>query len=92
MSKQDIIFSKEFSIYRQAEFDEAGKMVGDLFKSSADPMYIKGALDMLRRIINIPVKFAGSKEAEELARMMIEKDFNDFKAKFIKGFLYRTNK
>ncbi|MCK4240808.1 MAG: hypothetical protein KAX30_04235 [Candidatus Atribacteria bacterium] len=87
MDKQELILSKEFSTYRQAEFDEAGKMVGDLFKSSADPMYIKGALDMLRRIINIPVKFAGSKEAEEATRMMIEKDFNTFKTKFIRGFL-----
>ena len=87
MGKQDLIFSDKFSDYRKAEFDEAVKMVGDLFKESADPVYIKGALDMLKRVITIPVKFAGSKEAEEMASIMIKKDFNEFKAKFIRSFL-----
>ena len=87
MGKQDLIFSDKFSDYRKAELNEAGKMIEDLFKDSIDPVYVKGALDMLRRIITIPVKFAGSKEAEEMASIMIKKDFNEFKARFIRSFL-----
>jgi len=84
MYAQDLLFMDEFAIYRQREIEEAVIVANEIFKSSLSPDYIKGAMFMLKRILQIPMKLAQTDEAKVRAEDIIEKDFKEFQAQFVK--------
>jgi len=88
MTELDLLIDKKFSRYRQLEIEEGAKIASDLFKSNVEPKYIHGAMDMLKKILQLPVKFAyTNEEAKERAQTIVEKDIKAFEVKFMRGFL-----
>jgi len=84
MYNQDLLFMDEFAIYRQKEIEEAVIIANEVFKSSLSPDYVRGAMFMIKRILQIPKALAQTDEAKEKAEAMIEKDFKEFQARFVK--------
>jgi len=60
--------------YREKEIElVAIRFVRDMYKNNVTPEYFKGAIDVLRDIVNLPKKLAGeSKEQRELAELLIK--------------------
>lgn len=87
MSEQDLIFSDAFAKYRKREIGEAVKIVSDIFRDSVNPEYIKGSLDLLKRILYIPKQIAKTKEAIEMADIAVERDLKEFEIKFLRRFI-----
>lgn len=84
---ESLINDPSVAKYRQMEIYEGAKIAEDLLKRGFDPQYIRGAMEMLRKLLQIPHLWGTSKEAKEAARMMIERDMKEFTAKYMKLFL-----
>ncbi len=75
--------------YRQQEIEEGAKIAEELLRGGHDPQYIKGAMEMLKKLLQLPNKWSKgkSKETQEAARNMIKRDLKEFTAKYMKLFL-----
>jgi len=87
MSAQDLLFSDEFSSYREKEIESCVDMMAGLFKTDMNPDFIKGGMKMLENVLNLPAALAGTNEAKQRASDMIRRDFKRFEMRFIKKFL-----
>lgn len=84
---QDLLFSKKFGEYRKLELEAATNFAVDLFKDGMNPEYVKGAMAMLKKVLHLPISFAKTKEAKEMASNLVTKDLKEFEAKFIRLFV-----
>lgn len=84
---QSLINDPSVSKYRQYEIEEGAKIAEELLKGGFDPQYIKGAMEMLKKLLYLPLKFAKSKEAKEQGRNIVARDLKDFTAKYMRIFL-----
>jgi hypothetical protein len=73
--------------YRQYEIEEASRIVEELLKDKPDVAFIHGALFLLKKLLQMPRKFAKSKESQEMANNMIKRDMKDFTSKYMHLFL-----
>ena len=79
---QEMFQSKEFRRYRKAVLEEAvAYLSGMVWDGNPE---LKGALEMLRRIIKLPIKLTGN---ELLASNLIQEDIKDFQMRFIKNHI-----
>ena len=79
---QEMFQSEEFRRYRKAVLEEAvAYLSGMVWDGSPE---LKGALEMLRRIIKLPIKLTGN---ELLASNLIQEDIKDFQMRFIKNHI-----
>ena len=83
MSKQDLLFMDEFAVYRQSIIEEGVVIASEVFKSP-NPDFIKGAMFMLKRILQIPKKYATTDKAQVQVDIILEKDFKEFHSRFVK--------
>ena len=65
----------EIHEYRVLEVKEAVKFVSDLLKGSKSPEYIKGAIDLLNKLMVIPKNMA-SEDDEEYVENMVNQEFS----------------
>jgi len=84
---QSLINDPGVAKYRQAEIEEGAKIVEELLKDSLDPIYVKGALYMLKKLLHLPHKWGKGEEAKEEARNMVARDLKEFHSKYIRLFL-----
>jgi len=74
--------SKEFRRYRKAVLEEAvAYLSGMVWDGNPE---LKGALEMLRRIIKLPIWLTGN---ELLASNLIQEDIKDFQMRLIKNHI-----
>ena len=84
---EDYLFIEEFAAYRLAEVEEGTTVLRQLASGTVSPDYFKGAAQMLRMIINLPVKMAKGTEAEERAALLRDKMLGEFEAKMMRKFM-----
>lgn len=84
-----LLFNEEFEPYRQLEIQEGVQALKELSKDEFNPDCYTGAMWMLKRIINLPVKMANeeSKEQMEQAEALRRSALAYFEAKMVRSFL-----
>jgi hypothetical protein len=83
----DLLFSEDLEEYRKIEIEEALVFVGELYRQNIEPEYFKGAMEMLKRIIRIPLKMAKSLEEKKRAELMIAQAIDDYASRLVKKIL-----
>jgi hypothetical protein len=78
------LLSPEFSEYRQEEMKIGANFIGEIWKGKSSIEYVNGALDMLRKIINLPKSLAGTDEEKALAAAIIERDMQSVENKLLR--------
>ncbi len=83
----DLLNDPEFEKYRVKEIEEGVLMLRSVINGNSSD-YFKGAMDMLRRIINVPtVMIPRNNESQRLqADTLKAKAFDVFEAKMIRKF------
>ena len=81
---RDEIFSGDFPEYRQREIEIAASFVSIASIQREGNDYIRGALDMFRKILNIPVEFAKTNEQKEIIGKMVDRDFAIFEIEYLR--------
>jgi hypothetical protein len=66
----EILLNPQFSEYRKKEIAEAAIAIESSWNNNFDPVYFKGQMDMLNRIINIPSRLAGTAEEKLMAKKL----------------------
>ena len=69
---QELLFSEDWQEYRQKEIEIGAAFVHEIWNVNADPQYIRGAVEMLRRIVRIPEHVAKTDEAKAAAAALIQ--------------------
>ena len=71
----ELLFSEDFSDYRRDEIQQGALILsGLLSKDDISKDYIRGAIDMLRMIILIPLNNAKTDEAKETMKVLVARD------------------
>ena len=83
---QDLLLSDEFKRYRKAQIMEVVNHVRPMLidLSTAE---LKGALDMARKLIKLPVTFSLSEEIKDQIKDDIHEDMKEFEIKFVRSHL-----
>lgn len=84
MSHKDLIFSPEFAAYRK-ELVKTGVIAIKDKLLKAEPGELKGAIDMLRKIIRIPSTMVKDKELIDELDMLLKEDFNRVCVELVRG-------
>lgn len=84
---QSLINDESVAKYRQYEIEEGAKIAQELLKGGFDPQYIRGAMEMLKKLLHLPRKWGKGKESEEAARNMVARDLKEFHSKYMRLFL-----
>lgn len=84
MNLKDEVFTDNFPEYRKREIAEGARIVSLMIKNGENIDYVRGALDMLRRIINIPAQAAKLDEEKEYIRNRIDLDFAQFEIDYLR--------
>jgi hypothetical protein len=77
----------EFKEYRKAEIGQGIEILQSMW-SNPDPQYIRGALDMLSRIIRVPEGLAKTPTQKEFAELTTARDFAIFEASYLRKHLF----
>jgi hypothetical protein len=84
----DLLFSDEFSDYRKVEIAQgAGFLANTLWADEVNKDYLKGALDMLRFIIRIPMDYAVTEEAQENMKTLVARDLGIVEGMILKKYV-----
>ena len=65
---------RELQDYRLKEIEEGASFITDIWKSSSNPDYFRGAMEMFERIINLPTALC-DKEQREFVEELIAQDY-----------------
>ena len=84
---QEVLFSEEWQDYRRLEIEAGMSFVHEIWNRNADPVYIRGAVDMLRKIIQIPEKAAKTDEAKMAAAALIQSAMHKVEMDLMRKFL-----
>ena len=84
---QSLITDPSVAKYRQMEIAEGAKLVEELLKDSLNVDFVRGNLHMLKKLLQLPRKFAKGKESKEMADNMVKRDLKEFSAKYMRIFL-----
>jgi hypothetical protein len=84
---RDEIFTDDFPAYRKKEIEVAAEVVSMFIRRGESSEYIKGAMEMFRKILNIPVETAKTKEQKEFIRRRIDEDFAKFEVEYLRRAL-----
>ena len=84
---QELLFSDSFQEYRKKEIEEGVKVVSKMFDDNMSPDYIRGAMNMLKRVIEVPSKLAITPEAKLRAVTNIQRDLKLFQVKFLRRYV-----
>ena len=84
----EIFNDPEFEQYRVLEIEEGVRALGELLQDE-NPERFTGAMDMLKRIINLPIKMvpANNESQKEQAKMLKARAFSVFEVRMMRRFL-----
>jgi hypothetical protein len=83
---KELVQLDEFREYRRREI-EAGADILKQIWIAGDPQYVRGAVDMLSKIIRLPAGFTDAPETKEFMNMIVARDFAEFEARFLRKHL-----
>ena len=85
MDWKEILLTNEFKEYRKRQIKEVARMVhAELKNTSPDPEYLKGLLDMAKRIIKLPSQLIKDEKLNlELDRLLME-DLTDLAIELVR--------
>ena len=84
---QSLITDPSVAKYRQMEIAEGAKLVEELLKGNYDSQYIKGSMEMLKKLLHLPRRWGKGKESKEATDNMVKRDLKEFTSKFMRIFL-----
>lgn len=87
---KDLLNQTEFTEYRKAEIAEGIEFLKGAW-SNPDPQYLRGALDMLSRIIRVPERIAKTPKTKEFAAACTARDFAEFEAGYLRQHLFAVD-
>ena len=84
----ELIFSKDFERYRKQQVMEITKHVHSLLQdSSVDINELRGALELGRRIVRLPLTLVDQEKYAEKLNKMIQTDHVDISTSLVREFL-----
>ena len=83
----DLLFSNDFDAYRVSEIERGAFFIRELLKGSQSPDYVRGAMEMLRKIIHLPLDMAKTQEQKDVARILIDRILSLYEAKTVRKYL-----
>ena len=86
MSFKELVQLDEFREYRRREIEAGADMLKQIW-ISGDPQYVRGAIDMLSKIIRLPSGLTDAPETKEYINMIVSRDFAEFEARFLRKHL-----
>lgn len=92
MDLTNFIQSDDFGLYRQELMNEMAIYMSKMLYSSDvnDMLQIKGALEIVQKIIHLPEKLMPDKEEKTNENKRIDRDFKQFQASFVTQSLKRS--
>lgn len=87
---KDLLVQDEFTDYRKAEIAEGIEFLKGIW-SNPETAYVRGALDMLSRIIRVPERIAKTPKTKEFAAACTARDFAEFEAGYLRQHLFAVN-
>ncbi|OQB44152.1 MAG: hypothetical protein BWY01_01787 [Synergistetes bacterium ADurb.Bin155] len=87
---KDLLNQEEFTEYRKAEIAEGIEFLKGVW-SNPETAYVRGALDMLSRIIRVPERIAKTPKTKEFAAACTARDFAEFEAGYLRQHLFAVN-
>jgi hypothetical protein len=86
----ELLFSEDFADYRREEISRGAIILsGLLSREDTSKDYIRGAIDMLRMIILIPLNNAKTDEAKETMKVMVARDIGIVETTVLRNQLER---
>ncbi len=84
-----VLFLEEFESYRQLEIREGVRILKGIENDKDSPDFFRGAMAMLKAIINLPGKLAGaeSEDQQKQAEILKIKALDYFEAKMLRSYL-----
>jgi hypothetical protein len=79
------LLSRDFQEYRAAEIKAGALRFKDILLTKHDSEYFKGATDMLRTIVKLPMELAQTKEEKDKAEMLVRAAFDQIEARILRG-------
>ena len=79
---RDEIMSDDFPAYRRQEIEAAVDFVVTMQLNGVE--YTRGALDMFKRILNIPAEHAKTKEQKEYIGRRLKEDMARFEVEYLR--------
>jgi len=83
----DTLFSEDFETYRKLEAEKCVGIIRGLITGQHSGEFFKGAMFMLKAIINLPVDYAKSPEAKERAIFLRDQMMRSLEAKLSRVYL-----
>jgi hypothetical protein len=77
VSNPEWLLSNAFKTYRHEEIKVGATFFKNILTNPHNTEYLRGAADMLRTIIKIPMELAQSKGQKDVALAMVEKAFKE---------------
>ena len=87
---QDLLLSNEFRRYRKAQINEVVKFIKPMLLVPFDghtTAEIKGALDMARKLMQLPQTFPLPEDVKARIKDDMHEDMKEFEVKFIRSHL-----
>jgi hypothetical protein len=78
------VFSGDFPAYRKKEIEIAASFVSISVIEQQGSEYVRGAMDMFRKILNIPKDVAKNDEQKQIIGQMLDRDFAQFQIEFLR--------
>ncbi|HNT44452.1 MAG TPA: hypothetical protein PKN85_08315 [Syntrophorhabdaceae bacterium] len=88
MTRQDILFEPGWTPYRELEIEAGIAMLREIWGGEFSPDYIRGAVEMLRRIIMLPQAMAATPEAKERAEALVKASFSAMELKLLRRAMF----
>lgn len=79
--------SEELIEYRTLELITAIPFIKELLKSDSNPDYVRGAMAMLKKIMQMPVILSKSEEQREIAKILTMKAMELFEKKLLRSVI-----
>lgn len=84
---RDEIFADDFPSYRRKEIEVAAAIISIFLHQGESSEYVKGAMDMVRKILNIPIEVAKTKEQKAFIIRRLNEDFARFEIEYLRRAL-----
>jgi len=80
---KELFLLEEFQRYRRREIEIAAEFVQRLW-SGENPQYIRGAVEIVSKILSAPEGFAKAPETKEFLQTLTARDFAMFETDFLR--------
>lgn len=87
---KDFLLTEDFKRYRKKQLEVIANHVTAMLWNAKgkDFKEIRGALDIARKIIQLPMEIVDGKEEKESMYVIIQSDIKEFETRFIRAHLF----